>query len=124
VEKSNRIVIVVCITVIAIILSGFIFWNIGQYAGYNRGVREIGAREADYLERIEGYRKRETERNKREGERIELTQNRLDGLAEYSNSTTDQLKKLREIHGILENFYNSSIRDYVGRNNHNSGNSE
>ena len=123
-EKKNRIVIVVCIIIITIILSGSVFYFIGSNAGFNRGTREAGIRETERIELIEEYERRESERNRVERERIERTEASIKSLESLSAGTRTEIQKLREIYSVLADEYNSFRNDYFNRNNSNSGNGE
>ena len=116
-EKEIRIGLIIIAAIIAVscLLSGFIFWNVGSNAGFNRGVREAGTRETERIELIEEYEQRESDRNRRERERIERTETSIIALESLSAGTRTELQKLREIHNILADFYNNSRNDYLYR---------
>jgi len=130
VEKNRIVFIISIILAVCIILSGFSFY-IGSNAGFNRGVREAGAREIERIAIIEEYERRESEQldrereeNRREGERIERTDIAIKSLESLSGGTLTELQKLRALYSILADEHNSIRNDYFSRNNRNSGNGE
>jgi len=114
-EVRNGLVIIAAFIVAISLLSGFIFWNIGSNAGFDRGTREAGTRETERIELIEEYEQRESDRNRRERERIERTETAIITLESLGAGTRTELQKLREIHNILADFYNNSRNDYLYR---------
>jgi len=117
--RSGFITLIVLLAVVGI-LSGFIFWNIGSNAGFDRGIRETGTRETERIELIEEYEQRESDRNRRERERIERTETSIIALESLGAGTRSELQKLREIHNILADFYNNSRNDYLYRDYYHS----
>jgi len=131
VQKINIVIVIVCVFLIASILSGFIFFRIGNVSGFNRGIGAAGDRETELIGRIEEYRKREVERtdrererNRRERERIEATNIRLERLAGLSGGTITEIQKLREVYNIMADFYNSTRSDNTLWDNYDSSDGE
>jgi hypothetical protein len=117
-EKVRSIIIVICIIVIAAVLSGFVFWNIGRASSPNNtATGGFEQRAGDILNRIGEYQRREEERTARERgriaaedqrleserERIERTENATGAIRKLDRRSSDLLQKLKQAVGLLEN---------------------
>jgi FtsZ-interacting cell division protein ZipA len=122
-EKVRSIIIVICIAIIAVILSGFIFWNIGRANSPNNattggfeqrarnllnGIGEYQQRDQEYIERErtrtgaeENRITAEDKRLESERERIERTENATGAIRELDRRSGDLLQELKQAVGIL-----------------------
>jgi len=104
-EKTRGIITFICVILITIIICGSSFFFIGRNVGYNKGTGEYRERTDQIIERIGEYRERERDR-------IDGTRVRLEQLKTTGSSTLERIKRLEEIHSILEDFYNRTLSEH------------
>jgi len=123
VQKTNFIIVVVCIAIIGIILTigGFF---VGQHRGYANGTRDAGNRTAELIEQLNGYEQREAERNRRARERDERTAGELERLGEIGTTATAIIARLRAEINILADYFNNSRNYNSCGDNYDSSNGE
>ena len=122
-QKTNFIIVVVCIAIIGIILTigGFF---VGQHRGYANGTRDAGNRTAELIEQLNGYEQREAERNRRARERDERIESKLERLGEIGTTATAIIARLRAEINILADYFYSSRSDNSCGDNNDCGNGE
>jgi archaellum component FlaC len=121
-EKARNIALVICIALLTALLSGTISFFAGQNRGVATGAGEYRERaesidrEYKELQRLgeEGNR-REAERLRSAGSRVEQVDRELEALRSLSPRSSQLLENIRAEVGILQRGYDYFRSDYYSR---------
>jgi hypothetical protein len=112
-EKTNSILLVICVCILAAVLSGAVFFTIGQHSGNNNGAGDYSARAQRLGGEFADSQRRTEEGNIREGSRIISEGERLERARNRTEETDRDLERLRSF-GERENQLFENARKEIG----------